>query len=177
MGRLFQFLSLLVALALGFSIGAGYSWLKGQSNFTPPTHLLQSTKAINTATDLIPPELVDLINPAMPQRPSVEFKITGIVDILPELKSRLKESDTLLIVVTGPGSKDPLAIKKVYPVSFPCIYTIGPEDRVHSALSVALPSEVDLSIRVGDLVGKPSASPVVLPARDLHVLIDRVVVE
>ena len=165
MGRLFRFLSLIVALGLGFGIGAGYSWLKGQTNFTLPT---------NTTTDLIPPELVDLINPAKPQRPSVEFKITGIVDILPELKSHIQESDTLLIIVTRPGGVEPLALKKIHPVNFPFLYTIGPEDQVQSTLALDSPAEVNVSFRVGDLLGKPSGAAVKFPARDLQVLIDRV---
>ena len=165
MGRLFRFFSLIVALGLGFGIGAGYSWLKGQRNYTLPA---------NTTTDLILPELVDLVAPPKSKKPSVEFKITGIVDILPELKSHIQESDTLLIIVARPGDGEPFAVKKIHPVNFPFLYTIGPEDQVRSTLALDSPAEMNVSVRVGDLLGKPSGAAVKLPARDLQVLIDRV---
>ena len=148
MGRLLRFLNLIVALGLGFAIGVGVGWLNGQAN--PAKFQLQF-------------------------RSRESFKITGIIDILPELRNRLKSTDTLLIVVTNPGSKAPIAVKRVYPVSLPFLYTIGPEDRVHSILPGLLPEQVELNVRVGNLVGKPSESSFMLPARDLHVLIDRVV--
>ena len=175
MGRLLQFLSLLVALALGFSIGAGYSWLKGQTNPSNPAHPINSTKLINPR-DLIPTDLMDLISPEKPQKPSVEFKIIGVIDILPELRSHLKESDNLTIVVTEPSNPTPIAVKKILPVNFPFFYTIGKEDLVIKGRSSSFvpPQQVSLTARVGNLVGRPTEDPFSLPARGLHVLIDRV---
>ena len=156
MGRFIQFLSLIVALALGFSIGAGVGWLNGQVN---PVNLGGSFGRTPSSRS---------------QAFSSEFKITGIIDILPELRSHLKEADTMMIVVTRPGEKDPLAVKRIYPVSFPFLYTLGAEDRAGSTLPVILPHEVEVRVHVGDLVGKPSGGTVTLPARDLPVLIDGV---
>ena len=178
MGRLLRFFSLIVALGLGFGIGAGVGWLNGQNN---PTHSLPSGKLIDSiqhidTTEFIPRELVDLVAPPQSKKPSVEFKITGIVDILPELKGHLKKSDSLAIAVTEAGHTTPIAVKKISPASFPFLFTIGPEDMVPKGRFslFVIPQQVSLTARVGDLIGRPTEDPFSLPARDLHVLIDRV---
>ena len=119
-----------------------------------------------------------------PVQSLVPLEISGMIDIRPELKKRLKPTDTLFIIVTQPGSRIPLAVKKVAPVRLPYIYRIGPENLMIPGRTLEGP--VSLKVRLdkdgqanpdqpGDLTGKPAQDPLELPARGVHVLIDTVV--
>lgn len=117
-------------------------------------------------------------------KPRAAAVITGMIDIRPELRKWLKQTDCLFIIVTRPGERVPLAVKRVAPVSFPFLYTIGPQDRMLPG--VRLEGKVTLTVRVdkdcqanplqtGDLTGKPAKDPIEIPAQEVDVLIDTVI--
>ncbi len=112
-----------------------------------------------------------------------QMRITGIVDIQPELRKRLKPTDTLFLIVTLVGDTVPLAVKRVQPVELPLIYTVGPEDQMivdkpFEGL-VTVKARVDRdgqanSPKPDDMTGQ-SAGTYSIPARGVHILIDTLV--
>ncbi|GEM_PF-3197225 len=114
------------------------------------------------------------------------FRIAGFVDIDPLLRPRLKSSDVLFVIAAEPGRPRPVAALRVFPVSLPYMYTLGPRDRVMGQEPLRPGSRFIVSARIdrdgqagapqpGDLIGEYAQEPVASPARDVNVLIDTVV--
>ncbi|MCM8795020.1 MAG: hypothetical protein NC819_04380 [Candidatus Omnitrophica bacterium] len=117
--------------------------------------------------------------------PSADQRITGIVDIRPELRKELKPTDVLYLIVSREGETVPLAVKKIQPVGFPFLYTVGPEDLMMPGVeftgSVRVRARVDKdgeanSPQPGDLTGEAAGS-IRIPDRNVHILVDTVVPE
>lgn len=113
------------------------------------------------------------------------FRISGMVDIRPELRARLKPTDVLFIIAAEPGHSRPYAVTRVAPVSLPYAYTLGPENRM-MATAAASGNRFVVSARIdrdgqanalqpGDLVSQSAAGPVPSPADSVNVLIDTAV--
>lgn len=114
------------------------------------------------------------------------FRITGFVDIEPALRSQLKPTDVLFVIAAEPDGPRPVAALRVFPVSLPYMYTLGPRDRVMGQEPLRPGARFTVSARIdrdgqagtpqpGDLVGKSAQEPVASPARSVNVLIDTIV--
>ena len=176
MGRRSSGLGLLVAFLFGGCAGFLLAMFKN------PPQIKQEAEA-----DLppnTPDGLLDWIKSHMSSKPKQVPRIMGIVDIQPELKNKIGPTDCLFIIVTTPGEQAPLAVKKIFPVSLPFIYTIGPENRMF--LDKPFQGPVDLNARIdkngeadfpqaGDLTGHAAGGPFPIPSSDVHILINTVV--
>lgn len=59
---------------------------------------------------------------------AVEGKISGVVNVSPELASKLKDTDVLYIIVRSQQVGPPTAVKRFVNPKFPLQYVVGPED-------------------------------------------------
>src|SRR5882672_10236232 len=89
-------LALLLGLGVGFVVGAGLHFVPVQGG-RPATE-----------KDLVS-WLQNRVSGGGAEKPAApRLRITGLVDILPELRKELKATDTLFIIVTRPGETVPL---------------------------------------------------------------------
>lgn len=59
---------------------------------------------------------------------AVEGKISGVINVSPELSSKLKDTDVLYIIVRSQQMGPPTAVKRFTNPKFPLQYVVGPED-------------------------------------------------
>jgi len=107
--------------------------------------------------------------------------ISGKIDITPELKNDVKESDTIFIIARHGASGPPLAVKKLSPQTFPTTYLLSQSDVMFAGSDFS--GEVDVTVRVdkdgdamtknpGDLFGK-TLHPIKVGSSNADVVINQ----
>ena len=185
MGRVRSFLFFCMTFLLALTLGTAVGFVAGR--FSRPAGKGKtaqfSSPLLPDATAWVEQQLLGRVKENEEEEKKPQMRITGMVDIRPELRKHLKPTDTLFLIVTRVGETVPMAVKKVQPVDLPLIYTVGPEDQMivdkpFEGL-VTVKARVDKdgqanSPKPDDMTGQ-STEAYSIPARGVHILIDTLV--
>ena len=108
--------------------------------------------------------------------------ISGQIDLSPELKSKLKPGDMLMVIARQPGERMPVAVLKVPATKFPFSFVLDDSLAMNPNMRISQLSEVSIEVRIsktgmakaepGDLMS--AAQTVKLGASKVSILVNQV---
>ena len=108
--------------------------------------------------------------------------VSGQVDISPELKSRIKSGDTLMVIARKPGERMPVAVLKTTVTAFPMSFVLNDALAMSPNALISQLPEVLLEVRIsktgmampeaGDLISK--SQTIKVGATNVRLMIDQV---
>ena len=109
-------------------------------------------------------------------------EISGKIDLSPELKSKIKPGDIILVIARKPGERMPVAVLKVPASNFPMSFTLNDSLAMNPAAPLSQLTEASVEVRIsktgmakpeaGDLIS--SAQTIKVGAKDVRLLVDQV---
>lgn len=116
-------------------------------------------------------------------KPAISTKgVSGQVDLAPNLKSKLKPGDVLMVIARQPGERMPVAVFKTAATSFPMAFTLNDALAMSPTALISQLPEVSIEVRIsktgmampesGDLISATKTIPV--GASNVQLLVDAV---
>jgi cytochrome c-type biogenesis protein CcmH len=84
--------------------------------------------------------------------------ISGQIDLSPELKSKLKPGDMLMVIARQPGERMPVAVLKVPAAKFPFSFVLDDSLAMNPNMRISQLSEVSIEVRISK-TGMAKAEP------------------
>ena len=108
--------------------------------------------------------------------------ISGKIELSPDLKSKIKPGDIVMVIARKPGERMPVAVLKVAASDFPMSFTLNDSLAMNPSAPLSQLSEASIEVRIsktgmakpeaGDLIS--SAQTVKVGASNVRLLIDQV---
>lgn len=108
--------------------------------------------------------------------------VSGKIDLAADLKSKVKPSDTVMVIARQPGERMPVAVLKMPVAEFPMSFILGDAAAMNPSMPISKFSEVSIEVRIsktgmakpepGDLVSTPKT--VKVGANQIQVLVDQI---
>ena len=109
-------------------------------------------------------------------------EIGGKIDLSPELKSKIKPGDIVMVIARKPGERMPVAVLKVPASNFPMSFALNDSLAMNPAAPLSQLTEASVEVRIsktgmakpeaGDLTS--SAQTIKVGAKDVRLLVDQV---
>ena len=108
--------------------------------------------------------------------------ISGKIELSPDLKSKIKSGDIVMVIARKPGERMPVAVLKVAATDFPMGFTLNDALAMNPSTPLSQLSEASIEVRIsktgmakpeaGDLIS--TAQTIKVGAKDVRLLVDQV---
>ncbi len=97
-------------------------------------------------------------------------EISGKIELSPELKSKIKSGDIVMVIARKPGERMPVAVLRVPATDFPMSFTLNDALAMNPAAPLSQLSEASIEVRISKTgMAKPEAGDLISNAQTIQV--------